>query len=102
MIEFKDLELHYESSAAVTATFYTGQQSAALTSVATLTFPATSGREADVKNLDGLVGILYKVKFAGTAAVKLFAGKLRWRRIGCYFDGANGEYFETQPTGVGI
>lgn len=94
--EFKDILWTYSAPAGATVQFYTDMPGRVLTLRATLTLAATTAdRENQRSNLDGIEGRIYKVKVTSPGVVRLFAGILRHRPIGEYFDGANGEFWET-------
>jgi hypothetical protein len=119
--QFKDIELVYDSVAALTVKFYTdmpgtsGAAQGTMTLRATLTFPATTGRATYTAALDDgstgangtapfnpIEGTLYKVVMTSTDVVRLFGGVVRARPIGTWFNGANGEVWTTQEQGIGI
>lgn len=101
--QFKDLELHYDATAAVTVTFWTDLPGGTVTSRRSLTFPATTGREVlrlpfdDSGNSYALPeGRIFKVRMTVASGVlRLFGGILRGRRLGEYIDGTQGEIWET-------
>jgi hypothetical protein len=97
IIEFKDLEMDYDAVSGMTVTLSTDQPGNAMGVRKTLSYPSSSGRRVHTLPVDGASGNLYSVKATSTGVTKLYAGVLRGRAIGVYFDGANGEFFETQP-----
>jgi hypothetical protein len=115
--QFKDIELSYDATAAMTVKFYTDisagvQGNMAL--VCTLTFPATTGRNTYTAPLDAgstgatsatvplIEGTLYQVVITSTGIVRLFGGLIRARQIGTWFNGANHESWTSLEQGIGI
>jgi len=105
MNQFKDLTLHYDAPAGFTFKIYANAGAAAATLARTLIFPASTGQRPHTLPLDNptvLEAVLLKYRAESTGIVRLFAGVIRFRPIGVYFDGANGEVWETQELGFGI
>jgi hypothetical protein len=104
--QFKDLELSYDAPSGLALHFWTDMPGSAMADRVTLSFPATSGRQTKTLPLAAggaqLEGTLYKCIVSSTGVVRLFGGIVRARPIGVYFDGAAGETWETQESGVGI
>ena len=100
--QFKDIELSYESAAAVTLTLYTDMPGGSLALRNTLTFPAASSRHTKTLPLDGTEGTLYYVSASSTGVVRLYGGLIRVRGVGVYIDGAAGEVWTTQPSAIGM
>lgn len=97
IIEFKDMELHYAAASDVTVKFSTDQPGNAMAVRKTLTFPAAATNRVLTLPLDGAEGNLFKVRAESAGVVKLYDGLVRGRAVGMYFDGSNGEVFETLP-----
>jgi hypothetical protein len=102
--QFKDLELSYDSVSTMTVVFSTDMPGGSMSTRATLTFPASTGRKTHTLPLDGIEGTLFKVKISSAGVVRLFGGIVRVRPISVYFDGAStpAEIWESQEQGVGI
>lgn len=105
--EFKDLELFYDSVAALVMVVKTdvvavNTVQGQLATAATLNFPLSAGRTTYTLPLDGVYGTLVQFIASSTGVVKLYGGVLRARNIGVYFNGANGEIWTSQPMGLGI
>jgi hypothetical protein len=94
--EFKDLLLTYSAPAGATVLFYTDMPGRVLAQRKSANLAATTAdREQQRIPLDTIEGRLYKIKVTSGGVVRLFEGVLRHRPIGEYFDGANGEFWET-------
>jgi hypothetical protein len=117
--QFKDIELSYDAPAGLTLKFYSDMPgtssgtNAAMALAATLTFPATTGRQTLTLPLDAgatgataggayIEGTLYRVVITSTGIVRLFGGLVRARAIGTWFTGVNQESWTTQEQGIGI
>lgn len=106
--QFKDIELSYDAPVGLTLKFYTDMPAGTpnMQLRATLSFPASSGRRTHTLPLDAggsyPEGTLYRVEVTSTGVVKLYGGILRVRGIGVYIDGANGERWSTQESGIGV
>lgn len=107
---FKDIELAYDAPSGLTLKFYTDMPiegtPGSLALRATLSFPATSGRQTCVLPLDTtgdpIEGTLYQIEITSTGIVRLFGGLLRVRGIGVWINGANGERWKTLPEAIGV
>src|SRR3954471_13450651 len=98
--QFKDLEINYDATATLTVKFYTDLPGGTMTLRRTLSF--ASGRKRytlpfdDSGNSYALVeGRLFKVRFECTGVARIYGGTLRFRKIGTYIDGTQGEIWET-------
>ena len=107
--QFKDIELSYDSAAALTVKFYTDMPGSVMALRKTLTFPLTSGRQTKTLPLDDtggapVEGTLFQVEITSTGVVRLFGGLVRVRGIGVWFDGGAtpAERWITQPMGIGV
>lgn len=95
--EYKDVQLEYDAVSGLTFKFSTDMPGNALALRKTLSFPASSGRKSFTLPLDGTEGNLYQPRIESSGVVKLYAGMIRMREIGTYFDGAQGEFWECPP-----
>ncbi|MBM3744161.1 MAG: hypothetical protein FJW34_00015 [Acidobacteria bacterium] len=100
--EFKDTTFKYDAPAGWALEIKRYMTGTGLTVWQTINFPASSGVRTYTAPLDGLEAILIKLKAMSTGVVRLHGGVIRFRAIGVYFDGANGEIWETQELGFGI
>lgn len=101
--EFKDLELHYYAPSGLFVEFWTDMPGTAPALRTTLNFPPSTGtRRVHTLPLDGFEGNLYRIKVRSGGVVKLFGGVLRVRPIGVYFEGANGEVWDSLEQGIGV
>lgn len=111
--QFKDIELSYDSPAAVTVKFYTDMTAGVQGPLAlqkSLNFPATSGRQTLALPLDTsgpatyVEGTLYRVEVTGAGVVRLYGGLVRARAIGVWFNGASTppESWSSSEQGIGI
>lgn len=114
--QFKDVEVHYDAPQGVRLIFYTDMPGSAMAERKRFDLPASTGRKTFTVPLDGIEGTLYKARWTAVRAgginddsgsitskeLRLFGGVLRSRAIGVYLDTANGEYWETQESGIGI
>lgn len=99
--QFKDVTLIFENSAACPFYVYTDMPGSAIALRRTIALPVTTTRMERTFPLDaagvGLVdGKLIKYGAAPAGVLKLYAGYVRFRRIGEYIDGTLGEIWETQ------
>ncbi len=63
----------------------------------------TSGRQKiEIPINPAVSGRLIRVALSSAAPFRLWAARARFRPIGVYFDGANGELYKTQEIGIGI
>ena len=100
--QFKDTTIKYDAPAGFSLLVRRFMTGTGLTDWQTLTFPASVGVRTYTAPLDGLEAILIKFKATSTGIVRLHGGVIRFRPIGVYFDGAQGEIWETQELGFGI
>ena len=104
--QFKDLTLTYEGSSGGTFYVSTDLPGGTITVRRTITLPAASSRVTKTFPLDStdhggdgdlLEGKLIQHKVTSTAALILYEGSVRCRKVGTYIDGSAGDYWETQP-----
>lgn len=101
--QFKDMTLKYDAVAGMTVTIYRYLTGTGLTQWGSpLSFPVSAGARTHTVPLDGLDAILFKLRVTSTGIVRLHGGVVRLRPLGVYFDGSNGEIWETQELGFGI
>jgi len=103
--EFKDVELYYDATQPLTLYVYSdvvGAVQGALAIAATLTFPATSGRQTYTLPLDGIYGTLTRFRAVSEGRVILFGGVMRVKDIGTFFFGQHGEVWDSGPLSVGM
>jgi len=99
--ELKDCLWDYQADGIVTVTYFTDMPGTTMALRTTLTLPVTTGRQSKVHPLDGIEGTLMSITVDPAAKCILYGGVLRWRVIGTYIDGANGEIWQTQEFGIG-
>lgn len=103
--DFKDVTLEYEATAAnATLKVYVDLGAGLAVAAKTLTLVQTTQRTQTKLALDGVEGRLVKFRIDPPAAgvVRAFGGSVRFRTVGEYIDGNNGEIWETQELGIGI
>ncbi len=103
--QFKDLTIHYRGSAA-TFKFYSDLPGGSMAVRRTLDIPASSADHGThtllLDNPDYVEGNLFYPWIKPTGEFRLFGGVIRFRVIGVYMDGSKGEFWETQPLGLGV
>jgi hypothetical protein len=100
--QLKDVTLEYEAASAVSLKVYTDMPGSAVALRATLTFPATSGRQTKTLPLDGHEGTLIKWEATSAGVFRLYGGSFRARPVGTYIDGSVGEKWMTQEMSIGL
>jgi hypothetical protein len=101
--QFKDTTIEYDAPAGFTLTIYRYMTGTGPIQWGNpIAFPASVGTRTYTAPLDGLEAILLKFRATSTGIVRLLGGVIRLRPIGVYFDGAQGEVWETQEMGFGI
>lgn len=101
--QFKDLTLKYDAPSGMTVTIFRYLAGSGMTQWGQpLQFPPSTGTRTHTVPLDGLDAILIKLRVTSTGIVRLHGGVIRLRPLGVYFDGSNGEVWETQELGFGI
>ena len=102
----KDITLTYEGSSGGTFYVSTDLPGGTISVRRTITLAASSGRVTETYPLDStdhggdgelLEGKLIQYKAESTAALILYEGFIRVRKVGTYIDGAAGDTWETQP-----
>lgn len=99
--QFKDLTLVFENSATGYLQVWTDLPGGTMAVRRTLTLPTTTARAERTFPFDdygqGLIeGRLIKFKALPAGTLKLYAGFVRFRRVGTYIDGTAQEIWETQ------
>ena len=103
--QYKDVTLIFENSvAACPFTVSTDMPGGVMSARRTLSLPVTTRRTEQTFPFDaasaGLVeGKQIQYKAAPSGVLKLYGGFVRFRRIGEYVDGTQGEIWETQEIG---
>jgi hypothetical protein len=104
--QLKDVELWYDSLAAITLRVYTDMTGdttqGTLALAATLTLPLTSGRATYTAPLDNIYCTQIQFVASSSSRVILFGGILRVLDIGCYFLGQNGEVWDSTVMSIGM
>jgi hypothetical protein len=106
--QFKDVEFEYDAVAGGTLFVYTDMPGVPMALKRTMAVPASVGTRTYVFPLDEisqgtiLEGTLIKFRITSTGIVRLFNAALRVRPIGVFFNGANGEIWETLELSFGI
>jgi len=104
--QFKDVTIDYDAVSGATLLVYTDMPGAAMAQRKSISLPSTSTRVTKSHGLDtdGVLpeGTLIRFKITSTGVVRLYGGVVRLRPIGVYFDGANGEFWETTEMGFGV
>ena len=101
--QFKDIIVDYDAASGATLKVYTDMPGTAMAQRgATLTLPATAGRQTKVFPLDGIEGTLVRFEFGSAAVLRLYGATLRMRPVGVYLDGAAGEVWKTTEMGFGV
>jgi hypothetical protein len=106
--QFKDLELEYDMVSGGTLKVYTDMPGTPMALKRTMNIPVSVGTRTYVFPLDQatdggiLEGTLIKFRIESPGIVRLFGGVVRVRPIGTYFNGANGEIWETLELALGI
>jgi hypothetical protein len=101
--QFKEVTLDYDAVNGATLTVYTDLPGGGATSLRrTISLPSSTGRRTYTAALDKtsdggiLEGTLIRFKITSSGIVRLFGGTLRLRHLGVYFDGSQGEVWESQ------
>lgn len=101
--QFKEVTFDYDAVSGASLTAYTDLPGGGPTILRrTIALPAASGRRTFTAALDKvadggmLEGSLIRFRVTSAGIVRLYSGVLRLRSIGVYFDGAQGEIWETQ------
>lgn len=99
--QYKDLTLIFENTVAFPFKIYTDMPGRDVALRRTIIIPVTVTREEITFPFDGVAaslvdGKLIKYRAEPTGVFKLYAGFVRFRRIGEYIDGTMGEIWETQ------
>lgn len=106
--QLKDITITYEATELMFLSVYTDMPGGAMGVRKTIELPATGGsRKTTTFPLDttGAVEgklVQFRVSHTTTAGVgRLYEGKIKYRPIGLYLDGATLEFWETQPLSLG-
>lgn len=100
--QYKDLTLQYDAPSGATFKISTDMPGATMTLRRTIAVDVTVGRQTRTWPLDlvadgGLLeGKMAKYRLESSDVVRLYAGWIRFRRLGVYIDGARGDVWETQ------
>ncbi len=99
--EFKDVTLTFENTVACTMNLLTDMPGGAMAQRRAITIPVTTTRKTvtfplDYSGLGLMNGKLVQFTVAPTGALKLFSGFIRFRRVGEYIDGTQGDIWQTQ------
>lgn len=102
--DFKDVTLVFENSASCSLVFVTDMPGGVLGSGGsrTIPLPVTTARTEKTFPFDSngqglLEGKLIQPTATPTGVLKLYSGFVRFRRIGEYIDGTQGEIWQTLP-----
>lgn len=97
--QHKDLTLVFEAPSGGTFKVYTDMPGGVMVLGRTLTLPTTTTRKEMTWPLDNpslLEGKLIKYRCETSGIVRLFSGSIRFRKVGTYIDGTQGEVWESQ------
>lgn len=103
--QLKDLELWYDAPSGLSMQVLSdvvGNAQGALATAATLSFPATTGRQTYTLPLDNVFGTQVQFRASSAGVVKLYGGVLRALDIGVFFFGQNGEIWDSLPLNIGM
>jgi hypothetical protein len=106
--QYKDVEFEYDMVSGGTLKVYTDMPGTPMALKRTKSIPASVGTRTYVFPLDEvadggiLEGTLIKFRIESSGIVRLFGGVYRVRPIGVYFNGANGEIWETLELPLGL
>ena len=99
--QFKDALIEYDMVAGGTLKVYTDMPGTPMALKRTMTIPVSVGTRThpfpfDLVTDGGILeGTLIKFRIESLGIVRLFSGVIRVRVLGCYFNGALGEVWET-------
>ena len=108
--QFKDVTITYDAPSGFTLKVYTDLPGGSMPAIASprrsLSFPSSTGRKTYTATFDNsgswLEGNIIRYRAESSGTVRLFGGSVLAREIGLYFDGGNGEVWDSGELTIGL